>query len=68
MDESTSKPRRRTVASREAFVWLYVVALAVVAGGAWALITHGDAGRFEGCRRLQLGRQGPAAGDFIPSG
>ena len=27
---------------REAFVWVYVVALAVLAGGAWALVTHGD--------------------------
>jgi thiol reductant ABC exporter CydC subunit len=40
-----------------------------VAGGrSVLLVTHGDAGRFARCPRLQLGRQGPAAGDFIPSG
>jgi diguanylate cyclase (GGDEF)-like protein len=43
MDDSTSKPRHRLVPSREAFVWLYVVALAVVAAVAWAFVTHGDA-------------------------
>src|SRR5919112_415575 len=42
MDDSTSKPRRRSIRSREAFVWLYVVALAVLAAGAWVLVTHGE--------------------------
>ena len=32
------------------------------------LVTHGNAGPFERCRRLALERRGPAPGDFIPSG
>jgi ATP-binding cassette subfamily C protein CydC len=32
------------------------------------LVTHGNAGPFERCRRLELERPGPAQIDFIPSG
>jgi hypothetical protein len=42
MDDSTSKPRARFIATREAFVWLYVIALAVVGAVAWGLFIHGE--------------------------
>ncbi|HEY6888897.1 MAG TPA: EAL domain-containing protein [Solirubrobacter sp.] len=42
MDDSTSKPRHRFIPTREAFVWLYVVALAVVGAGAWGVFIHGE--------------------------
>ncbi|MDA0163784.1 EAL domain-containing protein [Solirubrobacter ginsenosidimutans] len=42
MDDSTSKPRPRFIPTREAFVWLYVVALAVVGAVAWGLFIHGE--------------------------
>jgi diguanylate cyclase (GGDEF)-like protein len=35
--------RSKKVMSREAFVWGYVVALAIVAGLSWLLVTHDDA-------------------------
>ncbi len=38
MEESS----RKSVVSREAFVWVYVVALASLAALAWFFITHGD--------------------------
>src|SRR3954451_3556126 len=41
MDESSG--RRLPFPTREIFVWVYVVALAVVAAGSWALFTHGTA-------------------------
>src|SRR5829696_3763417 len=41
MDESTSTARRLPIPTREVFVWVYVVALAVVAATGWALVTHG---------------------------
>jgi hypothetical protein len=31
----------RRLVTRDAFVWFYVVALTVLAGGGWALFTHG---------------------------
>src|SRR4051794_20407458 len=37
MDESAP----RHVFTRDAFVWVYVVALMVLAGAAWMLFTHG---------------------------
>src|SRR3954452_1556310 len=39
MDESSG--RRLPFPTREVFVWVYVMALAVVAAGSWALFTHG---------------------------
>src|ERR1700754_1309969 len=39
MEESTS----RKFASREAFVWVYIAALAALAGLAWLLVTRDDA-------------------------
>jgi thiol reductant ABC exporter CydC subunit len=40
-----------------------------VAGGrSVLLLTHGNAGGFESCRRLRLARRASAAGKFIPSG
>src|SRR5690242_15415945 len=42
MDDPTSTPRRRSFPSREAFVWLYVVALAVVGAGVWGVFIHGE--------------------------
>src|SRR3954453_22917269 len=42
MDDPMEKPRRLPIPTREVFVWLYVVALAVLAAGAWALVMHGS--------------------------
>src|SRR5438105_4864263 len=39
MEESTS----RKFVTREAYVWVYVVAVACLAGLGWLLVTHGDA-------------------------
>ena len=39
MDEPSG--RRLPFPTREVFVWVYVIALAVVAAGSWALFTHG---------------------------
>ena len=39
MDESSG--RRLPFPTREVLVWVYVIALAVVAAGSWALFTHG---------------------------
>ena len=41
MDDSTTTARRIPIPTREVFVWVYVVALAVLAATAWALVTHG---------------------------
>src|SRR6478735_10234708 len=43
MVEKTNSERRLKLPAREVFVWLYVIALALLAAGAWALFTHGDA-------------------------
>src|SRR6478736_2045450 len=43
MVEKTNSGRRLKAPTREVFVWLYVIALALLAAGAWALFTHGDA-------------------------
>ena len=40
MDNSTPAVRRLPVPTREVLVWVYVVALAVVAAVGWALVTH----------------------------
>ena len=45
MDESVAKVRR--LATRDVFVWVYVVALAVLAASGWALFTHGTAAHAE---------------------
>ena len=39
MDESAAKVRR--LATRDVFVWVYVVALALLAAAGWVLFTHG---------------------------
>src|SRR6478736_3683404 len=41
MVEKTNSGRRLKAPTREVFVWLYVIALALLAAGAWALFTHG---------------------------
>jgi diguanylate cyclase (GGDEF)-like protein len=40
MDDSTNNARRAPLPTREIFVWVYVAALAVLAAGAWALVSH----------------------------
>ena len=37
-----SEKRRIALPSREVLVWVYVAALAVLAGAAWLLLTHGE--------------------------
>src|SRR3954454_3436042 len=42
VEDSATRHKRPPLRTREAMVWLYVAALAVVAGGAWLLLTHAD--------------------------
>src|SRR4051794_37916814 len=43
MDDSASTARRLPMPTRDVFVWVYVIALGVLAATGWALFTHGSA-------------------------
>src|SRR3954451_10300580 len=43
MDDSVTTARRLPIPTRDVFVWVYVVALAVLAAVGWALFSHGTA-------------------------